>query len=64
MAQNTTSNDPVAVVDGPNGKAEIFEIYTEGRNMEYKIVFNGQAETFPSLGEAYIEAGNRAGTKT
>ena len=32
--------------------------------MEYEIVFNGKREKFKSLGEAYIEAGNRAGTKT
>ncbi|HLF72253.1 MAG TPA: hypothetical protein VI759_08900 [Dehalococcoidia bacterium] len=60
----SSTNEPVAVVEGPNGKAEVFEIYTDGRNMEYKIVFKGKTETYKSLGEAYIEAGERAGTKT
>ena len=59
-----TTEAPVAVVEGPKGKAEIFEVFGDGRNLEYKVVFNGQTESFKSLGEAYIEAGDRVGTKT
>ena len=55
---------PVAVVEGPKGKAEIFEVFGDGRNLEYKVRHNEKTETYKSLGEAYIEAGEMVGTKT
>ncbi|HWO74153.1 MAG TPA: hypothetical protein VNN21_11425 [Dehalococcoidia bacterium] len=60
----TTSEAPVAVVEGPKGKAEIYEIFGDGRNLEYQVKCNDKVETYKSLGEAYIEAGQMVGTKT
>lgn len=54
----------LAVVDGPKGKAEIVEVYETGKPPIYQVQFNGQKQEFKSLGEAYIEAGERAGVKT
>lgn len=59
-----TAEAPVAVVEGPKGKAEIFEVFGDGRNLEYQVKFEGKTETYKSLGEAYIEAGEMVGTKT
>jgi hypothetical protein len=59
-----TTEAPVAVVEGPKGKAEIFEIFGDGRNLEYKVVCGDKTESYKSLGEAYIEAGEMVGTKT
>jgi hypothetical protein len=60
----TTDAAPVAVVEGPKGKAEIYEIFGDGRNLEYQVKHNDKVETFKSLGEAYIEAGEMVGTRT
>ena len=52
----------VAVVEGPKGKAEIIEVIEPGK-MEYIVNFDGKKEVYKSLGEAYIEAGGKVGTK-
>jgi hypothetical protein len=54
----------VAVVEGTKGKAEILEVWDKGSLVEYKVRFEGQSETQPSLGMAYIAAGEKAGAKT
>jgi hypothetical protein len=59
-----TNEAPVAVVEGPKGKAEIYEVFGDGRNLEYKVKHNDRTDTYKSLGEAYIEAGELVGTKT
>jgi hypothetical protein len=59
-----TNQTAVTVVEGPKGKAEIFELWSPGKAMEYEVHFNGQVQTYKSLGEAYIEAGEKTGTKT
>ena len=59
-----TNEAPVAVVEGPKGKAEIYEVFGDGRNLEYKVKHNDRIDTYKSLGEAYIEAGELVGTKT
>jgi hypothetical protein len=59
-----TNEAPVAVVEGPKGKAEIYEVFGDGRNLEYKVKHNNRTDTYKSLGEAYIEAGELVGTKT
>lgn len=59
-----TNEAPVAVVEGPKGKAEIYEVFGDGRNLEYKVKHNDRTDTYKSLGEAYIEAGQLVGTKT
>jgi len=58
-----TTDAPVAVVEGPKGKAEIYEITTDARTQVYRVMHNGQTEEYKSLGEAYIEAGEKVGTK-
>jgi hypothetical protein len=54
----------LAVVEGPKGKAEIFEVSESGKAPEYQVRVAGQNFVFKSLGEAYIEAGEKVGTKT
>jgi hypothetical protein len=56
----TSQEAPVAVIEGPKGKAEIYE--TLVRNiLEYEVKFNDTSKTFNNLGEAYIEAGELVG---
>ena len=64
MTNETANRAPVAVVDGPNGKAEIFELMPDSRTMEYRVRFKGKTVTYKTLGEAYIDAGGMAGVKT
>jgi hypothetical protein len=64
MAESTSERTRVEVVDGPNGTAEIFEDFESNQAMQYTVLFNGETETFMSLGEAYIEAGLKAGRRT
>jgi hypothetical protein len=54
----------LAVVEGPKGKAEIFEVADAGKAPEYQVRVGGQTHVYKSLGEAYIEAGEKVGTKT
>ncbi len=63
MAEAAES-EPVAVITGPKGNAEIIEIWAGGRLAEYQVRFNGVTEKFPNIGEAYIAAGEKTGTKT
>jgi hypothetical protein len=58
------SEPPVAVVEGPKGSAEIFEIWAAGKLLEYEVRFQGKVEKYANIGEAYIEAGEKAGVKT
>ena len=61
MTQGPITNDtPVAVIEGPKGKSEIYE-YLVRNIIEYQVKFNDQTKTFNNLGEAYIEAGELAG---
>ena len=55
--------EPIAVIEGPKGKAEIFESIV-GTIMEYRVTCNGEARTFNNLGEAYLVAGEMAGKET
>lgn len=55
---------PVAVVEGTNGKSEIYEVWDGGRLVEYQVRFGGEVESFRNLGEAYIVAGEKAGAHT
>ena len=64
MARSTPERTRVEVVEGSNGTAEIFEDFVSNQAMQYTVLFNGQTETFMSLGEAYIEAGLKAGRRT
>ena len=59
-----TADSPVNVVKGPNGEAEIYEIWAGGRLIEYQVKFGDKVEKHPNIGAAYIAAGEKAGTKT
>jgi hypothetical protein len=61
---SAVSEEQVAVVEGPRGTAEILEIWDSGRLVEYKVRVNGTLETYANIGEAYIAAGEKAGTPT
>ncbi len=64
MTQSPLASDsPVAEIEGPNGKAEIFERIVD-TIIEYTVICNGQTKVFNNLGEAYIEAGDLAGSPT
>lgn len=71
MAQEIT-RELVTVVEGPKGKAEIFEIIKpsppemaqEGQLVEYEVRFGSDSQVFKALGEAYLVAGELSGTKT
>ncbi len=55
----------VEVIAGPNGNAEIYELYEANQPLQFQIHFKGnQSEVFMTLGEAYLEAGKKAGVKT
>ena len=58
-----TTQEPVAVIEGPKGKAQIFE-YLVGNIIECQVKFSDQAKTFNNLGEAYLTAGELTGTQT
>ena len=57
------NEEEVVVIEGPKGKAGIYEIFNQGK-LEYEVRFQGQASKFKNLGEAYVEAGEKTGTKT
>ena len=58
------SKASLTVIDGPNGKAELFEVTDEGTSVatEYVVEFKGDSKKFLTMGEAYIEAGELAGS--
>ena len=48
-----SNEESVAVIEGPKGKAEIFEIFTSGK-LEYEVRFAGQAQKFKA-NQAHLE---------
>ncbi len=55
----------IEVIAGPNGDAEIVELYEANQPLQYNINFKGKtSEVYMTLGEAYLEAGKKAGVKT
>ena len=58
------ADEQVAVIEGPKGRAEIIEVWVEGRLVEYQVRFDGSIEKCFNIGEAYIEAGAKVGVKT
>jgi hypothetical protein len=55
----------VEVIAGPKGDAEIYELYEANQPLQFQIHFKGdKSEVFMTLGEAYLEAGKKAGVKT
>ena len=59
-----TSRTLLNTVDGPKGKAELYEVMDGGPQPVYEVVCGGTKQSFKSMGEAYITAGELAGTKT
>ena len=55
---------PVTVVEGPNGKVEVFEVKAPDGQPAYEVRFKGKRETYMAIGEAYVIAGEKAGVKT
>jgi hypothetical protein len=56
---------PIAVIEGPRGKAEIFEsVSAEVQALIYEVKFNDVSQSFNNLGEAYITAGELSGSQT
>jgi hypothetical protein len=68
MAPDQT-RELLTVIDGPKGKAEIYEVIKpspkemalEGQLVEYEVRFGDQTQTFAALGEAYVVAGELSG---
>ena len=62
------SEELVSSVEGPKGKADIYEIAKQvsggGQQVEYEIRFQGTVQVCKALGEAYITAGELSGTPT
>ena len=57
--------DKIEVIAGPNGEAEIYEIYEDNQPLTYTVHFRGNvSEIYKTLGEAYLEAGRLAGVRT
>ena len=61
---STATEDSVAVVEGPDGRAEIFELWLGGRLIEYRVRFGQEINTYENIGEAYIAAGEKVGRQT
>jgi hypothetical protein len=58
----------VATVDGPLGKAEIYEVTNTLPNgplaVEYEVRSGTEVQKYAALGAAYIAAGELTGSKT
>lgn len=56
----------LTTVEGPNGKADLYEVEEGTSHVEtvYVVEFNGETHRFATMGEAYIEAGVLAGSPT
>lgn len=58
----------VATVDGPLGKAEIYEVTSTlpsgALAVAYEVRSGSELQTYPALGAAYIAAGELTGSKT
>jgi hypothetical protein len=54
MAERTSV---VTTVEGPNGSADVVEIFAEGSNQPtYQVHFQGKIDNYVTEGEASIEA--------
>ena len=65
MTTKDGSRTLLHTIDGPKGKAGLFEVINSGQAQpKYEVDFGGKPTTFSNMGEAYIEAGNLSGTPT
>lgn len=63
MMGQSSKDTLVEVVEGPNGRSEVYEIQESLSSIVYEVRFGDQAERYDSIGEAYIEAGLKSGKK-
>lgn len=63
MMGNMSRDTLVEVVEGPRGRAEVYEIQESLSSIVYEVRFAGESARFDSIGEAYIEAGLKSGKK-
>jgi hypothetical protein len=54
--------DPIVIVEGPRGKAEIFEVLSEPGAPQYRVKFHDESETRSSMEDAYVTAGQLVGS--
>ncbi len=59
-----TTETPIAVVEGLNGKAEIFSVKGEDGQPVYEVRFAGKKKSYVTIGEVYLDAGEKAGVRT
>ena len=65
MSTQDNSRTLLHTVEGPKGKAELYEVISSGQSQpQYEVDFGGSTISFKSMGEAYIEAGSLSGTPT
>ena len=58
------TDEVIATVEGPDGTAQVVEVSSAGgKSPVYEARFKGTSEAFPSMGEAYITAKEKAGVK-
>ena len=53
---------PVAIIEGPRGQAEIYELLSAGEGLGYQVKFEGRVETSVNMGEAYVSANEHVRT--
>jgi hypothetical protein len=63
MTTQLTDDNCVAVIEGPNGAAKIYENIVN-TIIEYTVQCGDKTKVFNNLGEAYIEAGDMCGSPT
>ena len=59
-----SSRTLLTTVEGPKGKADLFEVVDSGPQPSYEVTCGSTTQIFKSMGEAYITAGELVGTKT
>jgi len=59
-----SSRTLLTTVEGPKGKADLFEVVGSDPQPSYEVISGGTTQSFKSMGEAYITAGELVGTKT
>lgn len=65
MTTKDGSRTLLHTIEGPKGKAELFEVISSGQAQpKYEVDFGGTTSMYSSMGEAYIEAGKISGTPT
>ena len=59
-----SSRTLLTTVEGPKGKDDLFEVVDSGPQPSYEVICGSATQSFKSMGEAYITAGELVGTKT